>query len=878
MTANPIPPMATSSPTRNGTVSYVRPLAAPGLGVAELGGKAASLARMVRAGLPVPDGFVVDTAAYRRFVAGAGLHDVITRRLHRISADDASGLAAAGADIRRWFADHPVPSDIAIGIRDAYRELGRGRVAVRSSATAEDLPGASFAGQQDSYLNVGHVDALLDAVRACWASLWNERAIAYRARQRVGFDGLALAVVVQRLINAEAAGVMFTAHPVTGANRRIVLESNWGLGESLVGGEVTPDRYEVGRRSLLVVRRDISTKQSMTVRAASGTRTEPVPERLQRMSSLPDRDAMQLAGYGVELATLYGTELDIEWCRADGQVYLLQARPITTGDAGSRDPWNDSRSGNFLWTNTNVGEAIPDVMTPATWSMVQVFLSDAMATASIPPYVGYGRIGGRIYLNVSVMAALSGVVGVNERQFRTLTEEVFGRLPADIEIPPVKVSWLKTLASVVPVAAHVLAEAKRDSRSLEEYLAGHPQLCTERRAQIAAIRSGPELARLWRMRIEPEFHRVSMMLSAATRSSGASFVTTRQRLQSLVGDEQANAITAGLGSQSGQLASLGLLDGLEQLATGEIDRATFNLNYGHRSSHEFEISTPRPAEDPAWIDRQLAARPTEGIGYRAMLRRQEEAHDVAWRTLAYDHPLQARLLRWQLDRWAQIARDREHARTEVIRYFWVLRTYVLKAGELTGLGEDIFFLDGDEIVAALDGREPDLAAISRRRDAYERYRALPAYPALISGRFDPFGWAADPDRRTDLFLAHGQEPGDQQARSKQSVSGFPGSAGVVEGRARVLTSADHGHLLRPGEVLVTSVTNVGWTPIFPRAAAVVTDVGAPLSHAAIVARELGIPAVVGCGNATMRIKTGDRVRVDGSAGLVDVLDVPVLTG
>ena len=864
--------MASAPSTLTG--EYVHALDAPGLGIAELGGKAASLGRLIRAGLPVPDGFVVDTSAYRRFVSGSGLQGAIERRLFRLDVGDSAEVASAGADIRRWFLDQPVPGDIATPVRDAYKATGRGRVAVRSSATAEDLPGMSFAGQQDSYLDIGHVAGLLDAVRACWASLWNERAIAYRARQGIGLDGLALAVVVQRLVNAESSGVMFTADPITGADRRIVIESTWGLGESVVGGEVTPDRFLVGRRSLRVVHRDIAAKQTMTVRGGSGTRTESVRDRLQRMASLSDEHASRLAEFGIRIAELYGTEMDIEWCRTGTQLHLVQARPITTGEADRRDPWNDTRSGNFLWTNTNVGEAIPDVMTPATWAMVQVFLSDAMATASIPPYVGYGRIGGRIYLNVSVMAALSGVVGVNERTFRSLTEEVFGRLPADVEIPPVRVPWWRTAASVVPMAAHVLAEAKRDMRRLDEYLAGHPQLCLERRGQIAAVTSGPHLARLWRMRIEPEFHRVSMMLSAATRSSGASFVTTRQRLQRLVGDERANAITAGLGSADGQLASLGLLEGLEQMATGDIDRATFNLRYGHRGPHEFEISTPRPAEDPDWIDRQLAARPTDGPGFRDLLRRQEAARDVAWRTLQYDHPLQARVLGWQLDRWAEIARDREHARSEVIRYFWVLRSYVRRAGELTGLGDDIFFLDGDEIVDVLDGDEPDHVTIGRRRDAYERYRALPPYPGLISGRFDPFSWAADPERRSDVHQASrsGEDRADwPRQRSATAVRGFPGSAGTVEGIARVLAAADHGHLLQPGEILVTSVTNVGWTPIFPRAAAVVTDVGAPLSHAAIVARELGIPAVVGCGNATMRIKTGDRLRVDGSAGLVDVL-------
>ena len=220
------------------------------------------------------------------------------------------------------------------------------------------------------------------------------------------------------------------------------------------------------------------------------------------------------------------------------QLFVLQARPITS--AIHPDPWNDSRSGDFLWTNTNVGEAIPDVMTPATWSMVQVFLTDAMATASIPPYVGYGRIGGRIYLNLSVLVTLSAAVGVNQQSYRSLTEEVFGRLPDDLEIPPVKARRRDIIRAVLPMALHVIGEARRDARRLDAYLAEHPALCDRRRADIAAVDSPVELADLWTEVLSPEFHRVSWMLSAATRSSGASFITTRKRLQSLVGDAAAN--------------------------------------------------------------------------------------------------------------------------------------------------------------------------------------------------------------------------------------------------------------------------------------------------------------------------------------------------
>ena len=367
----------------------------------------------------------------------------------------------------------------------------------------------------------------------------------------------------------------------------------------------------------------INTKTVMTQISDGGTAVAPVPKQLQNAPALSESQALRLVDLALMVEDLCKTPVDIEWCRTGDQLFVLQARPIT--GAIHPDPWNDSRSGDFLWTNTNVGEAIPDVMTPATWSMVQVFLTDAMATASIPPYVGYGRIGGRIYLNLSVMMTFSAAVGVNQRSYRSLSEEVFGKLPDDLEIPPVKAHWRDIIRAVLPMALHVLGEARRDARVLDAYLLAHPALCDRRRAQIAAISTPVELADLWTEVLSPEFHRVSWMLSAATRSSGASFITTRKRLQRLIGDAGANALTAGLAGEAGQLASLGLLDGLEQLAAGELDRDTFNRRYGHRGPHEFEISLPRPGEDPTWIDTQLAARATSATSYRDMLGEAEMA-------------------------------------------------------------------------------------------------------------------------------------------------------------------------------------------------------------------------------------------------------------
>ena len=845
------------------TATYVRDLADEGLGLSEIGGKGQSLARLATAGVPVPHGFHITTAAYDEFVAKHDLAGSIQEQLAILNESAAGGADQAASAITARFAANDIPAEITAEVIQAYHRLGSPPVAVRSSATAEDLPDASFAGQQETFLNISGDDQLVVAVRRCWASLWTARAISYRAQHGIPPEKISLAVVVQELIDAAASGIVFTADPVTGDDSMIEINAAWGLGEAIVGGQLTPDTITVERASGRILRTVINRKMIMTGLMDSGVASLPVPEDRQNAPALSDPQVQRLVDLALVVEDVFKGPVDIEWCRRGDQLLVLQARPITT--AIHPDPWNDSRSGDFLWTNTNVGEAIPDVMTPATWSMVQVFLTDAMATASIPPYVGYGRIGGRIYLNLSVTMTLSSVVGVSERRYRSLTEEVFGKLPDDLEIPPVKARRRDIIRAVLPMGVHVLREARRDVKLLDAYLAAHPALCDHRRAEIAELTTPIELADLWTEVLSREFHRVSWMLSAATRSSGASFITARKRLQSLVGDAAANALTAGLRAEAGQLASLGLLDGLDQLAAGEIDRETFNRRYGHRGPHEFEISLPRPGEDPEWIDRQLAERAESPTSYHDLLAAQEQRRQKAWADLEQRHPVQAKILHHQLRGWAKISRDRERARSEVIRYFWVLRAYALRAGELTGLGDDIFFLDKAEILRVLHGETISPRLIKQRRLAYQAYSALPPYPALIRGTFNPYLWAADPNRRSDVYIAGSAGEADV------AVRGFPGSAGVVEARVRVLNDAANGAALQPGEALVTTITNVGWTPLFPRAAAVITDVGAPLSHAAIVARELGIPAVVGCGNATMRLRTGDLVRVDGTAGTVEVL-------
>ncbi|WXG42225.1 MAG: PEP-utilizing enzyme [Candidatus Freyarchaeum deiterrae] len=543
-----------------------------------------------------------------------------------------------------------------------------------------------------------------------------------------------------------------------------------------------------------------------------------------------------------------------------------EARPITVlrGHNPAAGEWNDSLAGDYLWTRANYGEAVPDVMTPCTWSLVQILLENMDLSFGL--YRTYGNIGGCLYKNLSMDASFAAVFGINQRRVARMIEHGFGRLPKGLEIPIVRLSRGHLLRVALPVVVRGLFRMWANHKKLPAFLQAAPGRCEALRARIQAAPSSEELVTLWHTDVAPFFYEACHMLETAVNSGGDAILSIRRDLQKLVGEDDTNVLLTGLSTSSGPLASLGPLLGLTRLAQGKIDRETFARKFGHRGPHEMEVSIPRPGEQSNWIDKQLAGLRQAQDDATALLARQETKRKSAWDRLCQRYPRKETSIRRKIDRWAAITRDREAARSEVIRTVWVLRSFVQRAGMLTGQGENIFFLSIDEILSVLGGDQTSLTYIPARRAAYKRYCALPPYPVLIRGRFDPFQWATNPERRSDMFNAsRGSMP------VKGAITGFPGAAGVVEGKVRVIATAEDGDQLQAGEILVTTVTNVGWTPLFPCAAAVVTDVGAPLSHAAIVAREFGIPAVVGCGDATMRLKTGDWVRVDGGKGLVEII-------
>ncbi len=851
-------------------VPLVMALDDPGAAPGVVGGKGASLARLARAGFRVPPGFHVTTSAYLDFIGRGGLREPVLAAMSSVDVSDPATFDAAAARIGDLLAGQPVPAPTAAAIAGAYACLGDDvPVAVRSSATVEDLPGMSAAGQHDTYLNVRGEAAVLDAVRRCWASLWSARAIGYRARYRIAPGDVSIAVVVQQLVPAEAAGVMFTIDPVDGAHDQVVISANWGLGESVVAGDVTPDVAVVDRSSGTLVSYQVGSKETMTVADAAATRATDTPSARRSAPVLSSAQAGELARVGLAIEKLYDQPMDIEWALAAGELSVVQARPITTPAsrpaAGPGEQWNDSLDGDYLWSNGNLGEALPDVMTPATWSFIELFMSRMTFPPSLPGYRGYGRIGGRFYANVSMSISLEALVGISPRRFAVLLGPVLGKLPPIEEIPRPRLPRWKAIRLMAPMTVALLRRVRASQKRMPQFLAGAPSRCERLRAEIEQTTDPTALASLWPAKVRPLLEEAGDMLAAAA-THGTTLLSVPGKLATLVGEADSALLLSGQQAEGLPLASLGPVTGLARLARGEIDRDTFARQYGHRGSHEAELSIPRPAEDPAWIDDQLAALHDTARDAGALLADQEAARAAAWKRLARQDPKKAAAARKLIARWATVARDREAARSEVARSAWVVRTWVRRAGQLTGHDDDLFFLELQETFDLLRGDPAPLAKVSDRRAAYKTYRALPPYPALIRGRFDPIRWAADPDRRSDFY-----DERTHTAKPDGTITGFPGAAGVVEGTARVLRTPEDAPQLGDGEILVTTVTNIGWTPIFPRVAAVVTDVGAPLSHAAIVARELGIPAVVGCGNATMLLHSGDRVRVNGSNGTVEVL-------
>jgi pyruvate,water dikinase len=817
------------------------------LGIA--GGKGANLGELVRAGFPVPPGFVVTTAAYDRVVEHAGLDETIARVLR-----DEHG----GAAIRSAFEAAPIPPEIEREVLAAYERLGQGPVAVRSSATAEDLPRAAFAGQHESFLNVRGTDALLDAVRRCWASLWTDRAIAYRTRLGLDQRAVKLAVVVQRMVPAEAAGVLFTANPVTGATDEVVIDVSRGLGEAVVSGLVTPDHIVLRRRWLnrwgwrVVEHRPGQREIIVRPRAAGGTERVAPEAGSAAQPLLPKRALSELARLGVAIQRHFGLPQDIEWAWAEGSVFILQARTITALPAPLAQPGHMQRL--MAGIVAELLPARPYPLEATTWGIEYV------VSALLGP----------AFRSLGISVCFRRAFPEDDGVILHFRGQVPYRPTPGLLLAPFRLLRLARRFNPARWRSDpLLAEAQARARALEardlQSLAWDAVLATVHEALavpplVGALRNRYLLPRL------PAVAGLRIFLSllrAGNRFGTLLFTGIETRTL------EANHVLAALANRIRSDPALARLfaryDPQDLWAALEAEPAgrallaelrAFLDAYGHR-----ETGGTLQVSQPTWKDApEVVLAMLQGLA-RTAPRRQPRR--PAWE-VTRDELLAHPLLRLPLLRSAFLGlladarwfpQIREDTRFYATLTLPVLRRALLELGRrlaqvhVLATHADVFHLKLSEL-EQVGGTWPPSPRIAR----HLRARVVRRIAKRAELERVPF---IDP-----RLLGEPGEAGNVLLR------GTPGSPGIAEGPVRVIRAASEFGTLQAGEVLVAPFTSPAWTPLFERAAAVVVDSGGPASHAAIVAREYGIPAVMATVDGTRRLTDGQRVRVDGAAGLV----------
>ena len=856
-------------------------------------------------GLPVPPGFHLTTIAYRRFVEANDIDAAIIGHATGAVLDEPATLTRASAAIQALFVAGVMPDEVATAIRQAYVELAGDTpaVAVRSSATTEDLPIHSFAGQHATFLNVRGSTALLEAVCRCWASLWTAQAIGYRAHMGIDAQSIAMGVVVQHMIAADVAGVLFTANPATGERDELVVNASYGLGEAIVSGQVTPDTYLLDRVSLTPTVTALGAKAVMIAAAEEqGVVTQSVAEPLRSQAALAPHLVRELAALGLYIEQyLGGTPLDIEWAVADGRSYLLQARPITNlPPPPLRDVrWEPPPPGIPL-VRRQVTEHMPDPLSPLfdelylregldqSMDAFVAFLGNSRSVAEfidefiVRPF--FVSVNGYAYSRTGI-AFRWKLIPLIVRIYTTTLPTLLRRwLPywRDEALPAYQATiahWkgldpaaatdeqllqgVRELATADArywfAAALPLGIAKMTDDLLNRFLSFAPTTRNPSTGRLGepAEASAQRLTSALFLRGFPS----KAMEAQAMLESIASLTQSNEALRQLIVATPAHHLLASLAFHPDGRA---VLDELQHY----LDR------YGHQI-YTLDFAAPTLAEAPLPVLmglKALAQNPGHDVHTRQaeLVRARELQVEVTVHSL---DPIRRWLFRRLLG-WAQrFGPYREEALFYVGAAWPTLRQLALELGRrlveagLLDAPDDVFYLESGELVqasaacAAREGR-PDLRRLAQERRALREARK----------RLDPPA-AVPPDYRLrigpiDLTMF---EPQAQPLKQGATLQGFAVSPGRAMAPASVILSPADFDKMEPGTILVCPTTTPAWTPLFAQASGLVTDIGGVLAHGSIVAREFGIPAVMGTGNATQRIASGKQVIVDGDTGTVTIV-------
>lgn len=801
------------------------------------GGKGANLGELTRLGLPVPPGFVVSAQAYALQFGAWGLAERLAKHLEAKAWDDAA------AEATKILENGSLLPAIEADVRQAYRELGAEHVAVRSSATAEDLADASFAGQHETFLNIAGEEDALRALRQCWASLWSSRALAYRETRKIEHLTVNIAVVVQRMVPADFAGVLFTVDPVAQRADRLLIEVAPGLGEAIVSGHTTGDVYRLEREPR-VVSTPVRTEHITIVERERRDPQRPAPS---------DTLLLELGRVALKLEAHFDAPQDIEFAFANGSLFLLQSRPITTLESADIErivpaPPLSPRQQKMLDDNDN--DRFPQAFKPLDFWLFYQFIHVIMKLAqdfgfAIDP-VQERHLHDNIWLEFLIPP-----VGGPTLQLVGLPLKLVKIIPQDW------LGWWETEAfpRLMEVTRRIDLRQLEDTAlfARSEHIEDVFRDIVYKRFQG---RAGEILIVLLRPLLRLAVGKDRVIAVEADLLSGIHTRTSEVNLA--LYDLAQKALR--LGVDVTQPIRRGRPDELEQSTVGRgflADVEAFLDEHGHRETVGMYLSTPTWRQDPKpfWgmLHSMLDAQhpPSESAGKKRYEATLEEVTDKLRFLPGLADKLRSLVV---LLREAIVFRERSHF--DMVRVVSATQAIAAEIGRRLAergslpTADDVFYLRKDEVWAWLRGEVPSI------EDAHKLIKRRRATYRVVNGRW-----------QKRMF-----RPSTPTGDAKNELAGIAASSGIVRGRARIIRDESEFGRLQPGEIMVCRYTNPSWTPLFTVASAVVTDIGGAASHAAIVAREYGLPAVLGAVGATERIKDGDEIIVDGTAGRVTIVE------
>ena len=851
-----------------------------------IGGKGLSLAKILQAGFPVPGGFHVTTAAYHTFVEANGLQPRILAALKDANPALPTSLETVSTTIGRFFADASIPPDIAAAITGAYLKLEtsypstsprigvRLPVAVRSSATAEDLPEASFAGQQETFLNIQGEDALLDRVKKCWASLWTARAIAYRIKNHIDQNSVVLAVVVQEMVDAKAAGILFTANPINGKRDEMVVNAAWGLGEAIVSGLVSPDTIIADKATGKIKKYDVAEKTVITVLTESGTREHPLEDARRRSRVLREAEVIELVSIARRIESYYGSPQDIEWCltsfpspllKGEGrQFYIVQSRPVTALPPEPLE-WKIPFPKAVL-ARGSFAEFVPEPVSP-----LFATLAIPIARKTTVNLMGGFGVGGE---NSYLLEVLNDYVYVG---FIFSSKIIWPMIKASFKLlgPLLKSTPQRAVTAREKFLAVVQTWQTRDPAALapSELLAGVREIFTETALYYNMAQSGTIPTALVSEATFGAFYKTFVKRRNDPKTEAFVFGTENHamRAEKALFDiamwikEQPELADYIACTSVEEICEALHIDSLPDSATGKFAARfdSYLREYGH-AIYDLDFAKPTPAESPEALVETLkvylAGKKNPYERQRAAMTLREQSEATISKRL---DPLRRKYF-LQLLQWAQeTAPLREDSIADVGLGHPQIRSMLRELGKrLASKGaiacaDDIYWLEAQELDAMMDPLENGEALKNFAVDVKSRKAKWQAMRHIIPPTTLPkVNWLSK-------FYADNEQTGNK-------IKGFAASAGKVTARACVMLGPEDFNKMQSGDAIVAGITTPAWTPLFARAAAIVTDIGGPLSHSSIVAREYGIPAVLATGVGTRRIQDGQMITVDGSAGIVSL--------